>query len=33
MHLAHIHGLTTDGVSSCPAASADGNGDGIVDLP
>lgn len=32
MRLAHIHGYTTDAVSTCPAADADANGDGIVDL-
>jgi hypothetical protein len=32
MRLAHIHGFSTDEVSTCPAASADSNGDDIVDL-
>lgn len=32
MRLAHIHGFMTDEVSTCPAATADTNGDGIVDL-
>lgn len=32
MRLAHIHGFMTDEVSTCPAATADTNSDGIVDL-
>lgn len=32
MHLQHIHGFTQGGQSTCPAADADANGDGIVDL-
>lgn len=32
MRLAHIHGFITEQASSCPAANADVNGDGIVDL-
>lgn len=32
MRLAHIHGFITEQASSCPAADADVNGDGIVDL-
>lgn len=32
MRLAHIHGFMTDEVSTCPAATADTNGDGIIDL-
>ena len=32
VHWQHFHGLLTDGAASCPDASADANGDGIVDL-
>lgn len=32
MHLQHIHGFTEGGDSMCPAADADANGDGVVDL-
>ncbi len=32
MRLAHIHGFTPEKASTCPAPSADVNGDGIVDL-